>query len=58
MADNKGLKICGFVLGGATIAVALIAAVTVQVQINSRLTPTIINPHTIELPAKPTRIRP
>ena len=39
MADKKGLRIFGFVLGGVTIAVALVAAVTVQAQINSMKTP-------------------
>ena len=39
MADKKGLRLFGFALGGVTIAVALVAAVTVQAQINREMTP-------------------
>lgn len=39
MADKKGLRLFGFALGAVTIAVALIAAATVQAQINSGTTP-------------------
>jgi hypothetical protein len=49
MADKKGLRIFGFVLGGVTIAVALVAALTVQAQINSAMTPAAVNPHTLTL---------
>jgi len=45
MADKKGLRRFGFVLGGITIAVALVAAVTVQAQINSGMAPAAVNPH-------------
>jgi hypothetical protein len=58
MTDNKGLKIFGFVLGGVTIAVALIAAGTVQVQNQQQADPTVMNPHTIEFLANPAKIRP
>jgi hypothetical protein len=47
MADEKGLRIFGFVLGGVTIAVVLVAAVTVQARINSGMTPAVANPHTL-----------
>ena len=47
MADEKGLRIFGFVLGGITIAVALVAAVTVQAQISSGMTPAAINQQTL-----------
>ena len=47
MADKKGLRKFGFVLGGVTIAVALVAAVTVQAQINSATTPATADPHTL-----------
>jgi hypothetical protein len=49
MADKKGLRIFGLVLSGVTIAVALVAAVTVQAQINSGITPAAVNPHTLTL---------
>jgi hypothetical protein len=39
MADKKGLRMFGLALGAVTIAVALVAAVTVQAQINSGTTP-------------------
>ena len=45
MADKKGLRTFGFVLGGITIAVALVAAVTVQAQINSGMASATMNPH-------------
>ena len=45
MADKKGLRRFGFVLGGVTIAVALVAAVTVQAQNNSGMAPAAVNPH-------------
>ena len=44
MADKKGLRIFGFVLGGITVAVALVAAAAVQAQINSGMTPVALNP--------------
>jgi len=50
MADKNGLRIFGLWLGGVTIAVALVAAVTVQAQINGRMAPGAINPHTLALP--------
>ena len=46
MADKKGLRIFGFALGGITIAVALVAAVTVQAQINGGMGPAAANSHT------------
>ena len=46
MADKKGLRIFGFVLGGITIAVALVAAAAVQAQI-SGMTPAAVNPPTL-----------
>ena len=46
MADKKGLRMFGFILGGVAIAVALVAAVTVQAQING-MTPAAVNPHTL-----------
>jgi len=46
MADKKALRRFGFVLGGVTIAVALVAAVTVQAQINGGMTPAATNSHT------------
>jgi len=49
MADKKALRRFGFVLGGITITVALIAAVTVQAQINSGMTPGGMNPPTLVL---------
>jgi hypothetical protein len=49
MADKKGLRIFGFVLGGVTIAVALVAAITVQAQINSGMSSAAANPHAITL---------
>ena len=49
MADKKGLQKFGLVLGGVTIAVALVAAVTVQAQINSGMTPAAMNPRTLAL---------
>lgn len=45
MADKKGLTIFGFVLAGVTIAVVLVAAVTVQAQIDSGTTPAVANSH-------------
>ena len=36
MADKKSLRMFGLFLGGVTIAVALVAAVTVQAQIDGR----------------------
>lgn len=39
MADKKSLRMFGLALGAVTIAVALVAAVTVQAQINSGTTP-------------------
>jgi hypothetical protein len=50
MADKKGLGIFGFILGGVTVAVALVAAVTVQTQINAGMTPAAVNPHTLTFP--------
>jgi hypothetical protein len=47
MADKKALRMFGFVLGGVTIAVVLVAAVTVQAQINSAMTPAAANAHTL-----------
>lgn len=47
MADKKSLRIFGFVLGGVTIAVVLVAAVTVHAQINSAMTPAVANPPTL-----------
>jgi hypothetical protein len=47
MADKNGLRIFGFALGGVTIAVALVAAVTVQAQINSGITPAAVSSHTL-----------
>jgi hypothetical protein len=44
MADKKGLRRFGFILGGVTVAVALVAAATVQAQINSAMTPAAVNP--------------
>ena len=49
MADKKGLRIFGFVLGGVTIAVALVAALTVQAQINSGTAPAAVSAHTLTL---------
>jgi len=49
MADKKGLRIFGFVLSGVTVAVALVAAVTVQAQINGGITPAPVTPHTLAL---------
>ena len=49
MADKKGLRIFGFVLGGVTIAVALVAAFTVQAQINSGVNSPAANPRTLTL---------
>ena len=45
VADKKGLRVFGFVLGGVTIAVALVAAVTVQAHINSGMASATMNPH-------------
>lgn len=42
MADKKSLRMFGLLLGAVTIAVALVAAVTVQAQINGRMTPAAI----------------
>jgi hypothetical protein len=42
MADKKSLRMFGLFLGGVTMAVALVAAVTVQAQINGRMTPAAI----------------
>jgi hypothetical protein len=47
MADKQGLRIFGFVLGVVTIAVALVAAVTVQAEISSGMTAAVANPHTL-----------
>jgi hypothetical protein len=47
MADKKGLRRFGLILSGVTIAVALVAALTVQAQINSGITPAPVNPHTL-----------
>jgi hypothetical protein len=47
MADKKGLGIFGFILGGVTVAVALVAAVTVQTQISAGMTAAAVNPHTL-----------
>jgi hypothetical protein len=47
MADKKGLRLFGFTLGGVTIAVALVAAVTVQAQINRGMTPGAVSPITL-----------
>jgi hypothetical protein len=47
MADKKALRIFGFVLGGITIAVALVAAVAVQAQIDGGVTPAAMNSHTL-----------
>ena len=47
MADKKGLRIFGFVLGGLAIAVTLVAAVTVQAQINGGMVPAAVEPHTL-----------
>lgn len=49
MADKKSLRMFGLFLGGVTIAVALVAAVTVRAQINGRVTPGAMNPHTLAL---------
>ena len=49
MADKKSLRMFGLLLGGVTIAVALVAAVTVQAQINGGMTPAAMNPHTLAL---------
>jgi hypothetical protein len=49
MADKKSLRMFGLFLGGVTIAVALVAGVTVQAQINGRMTPAATNPHTLAL---------
>jgi len=49
MADQKGHRIFGFVLSGVTVAVALVAAVTVQTQINSGIAPAAVNSHTVTL---------
>ena len=46
MADKEGLRIFGFALGGVTIAVALVAALTVQAQTNRRTTPAPASAHT------------
>jgi hypothetical protein len=45
MADKKALRMFGLVLGAVTIAVVLVAAVTVQAQINSGMTPAVVNLH-------------
>ena len=47
MADKKGLRLFGFALGGVTITAALVAAVTVQAQINSGITPAAVGPFTL-----------
>jgi hypothetical protein len=47
MADKKGLRIFGFALGGVTIAVALVAALTVQA--HSGMTPGPVSAHTLTL---------
>jgi hypothetical protein len=49
MADEKSLRMFGLFLGAVTIAVALVAAVTVQAQINGRMTPAAMDPHTLAL---------
>jgi hypothetical protein len=49
MADEKSLRMFGLFLGGVAIAVALVAAVTVQAQINGRTTPAAMDPHTLAL---------
>jgi hypothetical protein len=49
MADKKSLRIFGFVLAGVTIAVAVVAALTVQAQINSGMTPTAVSTHSLTL---------
>jgi hypothetical protein len=47
MAGKQGLRIFGFLLGGVTIAVALVAAVTVQAQINGAMTRAPASPYTL-----------
>lgn len=49
MADQKGLRIFGFALGGVTIAIALVAALTVQAQTNRGKTPAPMSAHTLTL---------
>ena len=48
MADKKGLGMFGLILAAVTIAVALVAAVTVQAEINGRM-PTTANRPTFTL---------
>ena len=49
MADKEGLRIFGFALGAVTIAVALVAALTVQARTNSGMTPAPVTAHTLRL---------
>ena len=51
MADKRSLGFFGFILGAVTLAVTLVAAVTVHAHIASRLTLEGIGQHIVAAPA-------